>query len=174
MWPFSKPGRGETGKQVDEQHRAFREAVEREFTPLARECGDSLHEVDTWIFGFCAPHAVLTVGAYPGHYRSICVKIRYRDADNVPSVRDGADIGLANIDFFVTGQMSEVFKQRREAWASAPIEREIAALSAKTREIAMPFLKSPAADWDGVRGMIAERIEKAAEEHRRKSRERSM
>lgn len=174
MWPFAKSDASQSDSKVDEQLEAFVGAVRREFGPIAQDCGASLHKVDTWILGFCAPHAVVTVGAYPGHYRSICVKLRYRDKDSVPSVRDETDIGLANIDLFVTGQLSVIFKQSRESWKPEPIEREVMALAAKTREIAMPFLKSPVADWEGVRKMIAERIERAAEERRRNARERSM
>jgi hypothetical protein len=151
MWPFQ------------DTDSVFREAVEREFAPLAKECGSNLQKVESMIFGFRTPYAVLTVGAYAGHFRSICVKIRPRTTDEDVSVRDGIDIGLANIELFLTGRLSEIYTQRKQ-WSPEPIREEIEALARKVREVAMPFLTKPDANWIGVRTMIAERIKKMSAE----------
>jgi hypothetical protein len=151
MWPF---------KNSDD---VFCDAVRSEFTPLAQEFGTSLQRVEPLIFGFRTQHAVLTIGAYPGHFRSICVKIRSSGKEEAVSVKDGIDIGLANIELFVTGKMSEIYDERQQ-WAPTPIRNEIEALAKKVHEVAMPFLGTANADWDGLRDMIAAKISKAFNE----------
>jgi len=59
--------------------------------------------------------------------------------------------------------MSEIYQERQQ-WAPAPIRKEIEALAKKVREVAMPFLGTANADWDGLRDMIAAKISKAFEE----------
>jgi len=151
MWPFHSP---------DE---VFRKAVEREFGALAEECGARLQTVSPMVFGFRTQHAVLTIGVYPGHFRRTCVKLRPSGKDERVTVLDGADIGLANIEQFVTGNVSSIYSERN-TWSAEPILKEVKALAAKVREVAMPFLVSPAADWDGVRDMIAARVSRVLEE----------
>lgn len=148
MWPFSNP---------DE---AFRHAVCRDFGALARECGASLVQVESMIFGFSTPHAVLTVGAYPGHFRGICVKLRPRETGESVSVKDGTDIGLANVEEMVTGLRSTVHTRRRR-WAAGEIEEEVAGLAAITRRVAMPFLTTPRGDWLSLREFVDEKIQNA-------------
>ena len=148
MWPFSNP---------DE---AFRDAVRREFGSLARDCGASLVQVESMIFGFATQHAVLTVGAYPGHFRGICVKLRPRAAGESVSVKDETDIGLANVEEMVTGQRSAVHTQRQR-WAAGEIDEEVAGLADITRRVAMPFLATPSGDWLGLREFVAEKIANA-------------
>lgn len=151
MWPF---------KNADD---AFCDAVRREFAPIAKDCGTTLQKIDPMTFGFRSQHAVLTIGAYPGHRRSVCVKLRPSGKEEVVCVKDGIDIGLANIELFVTNAMSGIYLERA-GWDAEPLRKEVAALARKVREVAMPFLMSPDADWDGVREMIAKRIDKMSDE----------
>jgi len=106
---------------------------------------------------------MLTIGAYPGHFRSLCVKLRSSKKEESVSVRDGADIGLANIELFVSGRVSEVYSERKE-WSAGALRKEVEALATKVREVAMPFLSGSSADWDGVRDMIAARVSRMFEE----------
>ncbi len=138
----------------------FRDAVRQEFGALARECGVKLVEVETMIFGFCTPYAVLTIGAYPGHFRGICVKFRRRERDEAVCVNDGVDIGLANIEELVTGRCSAVHTARRR-WASDEIWNEVAGLASVTRQVAMSFLITPNGDWTGLRAHVDEKIRNA-------------
>ena len=151
MWPF------------ENDDDAFRAADGKDVGPLAAECGARLQHIDPMIFGFRTQHAVMTIGAYPGHFRSLCVKLRPSGKEEAVSVKDGCDIGLANIEQFVTGKVSSFYSERT-AWERAQLRKEVENLAAKVREVAMPFLTSPAADWDGVRDMIAARGSKMFEE----------
>jgi hypothetical protein len=128
MWPFPNPD------------NAFCDAVRQEFGSLARECGASLVQLEPLIFGFATQHAVLTVGAYPGHFRGICVKLRRREDRESVSVKDEADIGLANVEEMITGERSPVHTQRQR-WAAGEIRDEISGLAAITRKVAMPFFE---------------------------------
>src|SRR4051812_45833259 len=119
MWPFSNP---------DE---AFCEAVRQEFGSLARECAAPLVQIESMVFGFCTERAVLTIGAYPGHFRGICVKLRPREAREHVSLKDEADIGLANVEELVTGRRSPAHTQRQR-WAAGEIREEVAGLAAIT------------------------------------------
>jgi hypothetical protein len=101
MWPFSNPD------------DAFCGAVRQEFGSLARECGAALQQIDPMIFGFCTEYAVLTIGAYPGHFRGICVKLRRREGREEVSVKDEVDIGLANVEELVAGHSSSVHTKRQ-------------------------------------------------------------
>jgi len=150
MWPFPNAD------------SAFRDAVRREFAPLATECGASLQEIDTLIFGFCTSNAVLSIGAYPGHFRSVCVKLRRREEGERLSVKDGADFGLAVIEEFVIGRRSEIYS-KRQRWESLEIKEEVAALASKTREVAMAFLMTAGGDWAGLRLFVDEKISKASD-----------
>jgi hypothetical protein len=154
MWPFSKPKFSSTPDE------AFCDAVQQEFGSLARECGASLVQIESMIFGFATRHAVLTVGAYPGHFRGICVKLRRREDGESVSVNDGTDIGLANIEEMVIGQRSAVHTQRQR-WAAGEIQDEIVGLAAITRRVAMPFLTSPRGDWVGLRKFVDAKIRNA-------------
>lgn len=145
MWPFSNP------------EDAFCEAVRREFGSLARECDATLRQVGPMLFGFCTRHAVLTIGAYPGHFRGICVKLRPRDGREEVSVKDEVDIGLANVEELVAGHRSSVHT-KRQRWASVEIEEEVAGLAAITRRVALPFLTTPSGDWSSLRAMVDEKI----------------
>jgi hypothetical protein len=151
MWPF---------QNADD---AFCEAVQREFAPIAKDCGTTLQKVEPLIYGFRSQHAVLTIGAYPGHRRSVCVKLRSSGKEEAVCVKDGIDIGLANIELFITKELSGIYSER-ESWQAAPLRKEVADLARKVREVAMPFLTSPDADWDGVRDMIAARVSKMFDE----------
>jgi hypothetical protein len=148
MWPFSNPD------------DAFCAAVRQEFGLLARECGATLRQVEPMIFGFCTQHAVLTIGAYPGHFRSICVKLRPRAGREEVSVKDEADVGLANVEELVTGHCSSVHT-KRQRWAAGEIEEEVAGLAAITRRVALPFLTTPAGNWAGLRAFVDEKIANA-------------
>lgn len=127
------------------------------FGELAAQCGTKLTQVEPLLFGFATEFAILTVGAYPGHFRSVCVKIRPRVGTEEVSTKDGADIGLANIERFVKGSISGVHNQRQE-WDCDPIRAEIQALAALTREVAWPFLQARNADWAGLREMIDQSV----------------
>jgi hypothetical protein len=151
MWPF----------QNSDDY--FCDAARQYFAPLAEDCGASLRLVEPMIFGFRTQFAVLTIGAYPGHFRSLCVKLRPNEKEESLCVKDGADIGLANIEQFVTGRISEVYSERQH-WAKEPIRKEVESLARIVREVAMPFITTPNADWDGVRDMIAERVSKMFDE----------
>jgi hypothetical protein len=151
MWPF---------QNSDE---AFRSTVRREFALLAVDCGATLQEIETMIFGFCTPNAVLTIGAYPGHFRSICVKLRRREEGERLSVKDGADFGLAVIEEFVAGRRSDIYS-KRQRWESAEIKEEVEALALKTREVAMKFLTTAEGDWLGLHAFVDEKIRKARDE----------
>jgi len=151
MWPFSSPD------------DAFRGAVQKEFGALAQECGTTLVQIEPLIFGFRTRYAVLTIGAYPGHFRSVCVKFRSSEKEEAVAVKDGADIGLANIELFVTGSVSEIYDERKD-WSAAALRKEVEALATKVREVGMPFLASAGADWAGVRDMIAARVSRMFEE----------
>lgn len=153
MWPFSNPD------------HAFRKAVLSEFAPLATECGSNLQKVAPMIYGFRTHHAILTVGAYPGHFRSLCVKLRPSGKEEVVCVRDEVDIGLANFELFVTGKVSEVYSER-EHWRAGALRKEVEALARKVREVAMPFLTTSRAKWDGVRDMIAANISEMLDEQK--------
>ena len=148
MWPFPN---------TDD---AFCGAVRQEFGPLARECGTKLTQVEPMIFGFCTNYAVLTIGAYPGHFRGICVKLRRREGREEVAVRDGVDVGLANVEELVTGQRSAVHT-KRQRWAAGEVEEEVAGLAALTRRVALPFLTTPEGDWSGLRAFIDEKIRNA-------------
>jgi hypothetical protein len=151
MWPFQ------------DSDDYFCDAVQQYFAPLAKECGASLRTVEPMIFGFRTQFAVLTIGAYPGHFRSLCVKLRPSGKEEAVCVKDGADIGLANIEQFVVGKISEVYSERQR-WAKEPIRKEVEGLARIVREVAMPFLTTPNADWNGVRDMIAARVSKMFDE----------
>jgi hypothetical protein len=139
---------------------AFCSVVRQEFGPLAGECGADLMQIEPLIFGFCTEHAVLTIGAYPGHFHGICVKVRRREAREEVSVRDGVDIGLANVEEFVTGRLSVVYR-KRQRWEALEIEEEVAGLAAVVRQVALPFLTTPDGDWAGLRAFVDEKIQKA-------------
>lgn len=148
MWPFSNPD------------DAFRDAVREEFGSLARECGAKLTQVEPMIFGFYTNYAVLTIGAYPGHFRGICVKLRQREGREAVAVKDGVDIGLANVEELVTGQRSDVHTKRQH-WSAGEIEEEVAGLAALTRRVALPFLTTSEGDWPGLRAFVDEKIANA-------------
>jgi hypothetical protein len=147
----------------DNADDAFRESVRDQFTALASDCGGQLEQIDPLIFGFRSPCAVLTIGAYPGHYRGVCVKLRSSVTDEPVSLNDRADIGLANIEVFVTGKKSEVYNVRKK-WAPDELKLEVQALAAKVKEVALPYLLSRDADWNGVREMIGANFKKTLEE----------
>jgi hypothetical protein len=73
---------------------------------------------------------------------------------------DGADIGLANFELFVSGRMSPLFTESHQLTA-ASIAQEVRNLAAKTREIAIEYLRTPAADWEGLQNAIAQRGQEA-------------
>lgn len=148
MWPIRNPD------------AAFRAAVRQHFGALARECGSRLVDVGAMIFGFRTEHAVLTVGAYPRHFRGICVKLRRREGGGEVRVNDERDIGLANVEEFVAGRRSAVHT-KRQRWAAAEIEEEVAGLAEVTRHVDLPFLTMSAGDWEGLRAFVDEKIENA-------------
>lgn len=152
MWPFK-----------DNPDNAFRNAVRQEFSPIANECGATLKQIEPFIFGFVTDYAVLTVGAYPGHFRGICVKLRHRENQEPLSVKDGADIGLANVEALVTGKASAIHT-KRECWSSAEIAAEITGLAKITKQVGLSFLISPKADWVGLRTFVDAKIEQAMRE----------
>jgi hypothetical protein len=154
MWPFSK------SSLPSDPDEAFGDAVRKEFGSLARECGASLVQTESMIFGFATQFAVLTIGAYPGHFRGICVKLRSREAGESVSVKDGTDIGLANVEAMITGQVSATHN-KRQRWTAGEIREEIEGLAAITRRVAMPFLTTPQGNWRGLRAFVDEKIEKA-------------
>ena len=127
---------------------------------LARECGATLKQVEPMIFGFSTAYAVLSVGAYPGHFRGICVKLRRREGREEVAVKDGVDIGLANIEELVTGQRSAVHT-KRQRWAAGEIEEEVAGLARLCRRVALPFLTTAGGDWTGLRAFVDEKIRNA-------------
>lgn len=135
----------------------FRTAVRREFGSLARDCNASLKEIEPLIYGFVTAHAVLTIGAYPGHFRGICVKLRKRVDGEILSVKDGADIGLRNFEEYASGHYSDVYSKRRR-WVPDEIEEEIAGLAKAVRQFTMPFLNTPNGDWAGVRAFVDAKI----------------
>ena len=151
MWPF---------QNADD---AYCDAVQREFAPIARDCGTTLQTIEPLIFGFRAPYAILTIGAYAGHHRSLCVKLRWSGKEEEVCVKDGIDVGLANIELIDTKKISEIYSERQR-WEAGSLRKEVAALAKKVREVAMPFLTTPDANWDGVRDMIAARVSKMFEE----------
>ena len=146
MWPFSNPD------------DSFRAAVRKEFGPIARECDVSFKQIEPLIYGFVTEYAVLTVGAYPGHFRGICVKLRRRLSGEKVSVNDGADIGVRNIEEFVSGRYSHIYS-KRQRWVENEIREEIAGLALAVRQFAMPFLITPNGDWTGLRAFIDAKIE---------------
>ncbi len=145
-WPFSSPD------------DAFRDSVREEFGALATECDSSLRQLEPLLFGFVTKYAVLTVGAYPGHFRGICVTLRRRIADEDVSLKDGSDIGLAVVEEFVSGRLSDVYA-KRQRWAADEIRDEITGLACAARQFALPFLLAPNADWDGLRAFVQEKID---------------
>jgi hypothetical protein len=148
MWPFSN------------SDDAFCEAVRKEFGSLARECGATLQQIEPMIFGFGTEFAVLTVGAYPGHFRGICVKLRRREGKEEVSVKDEVDIGLANVEELVTGRTSPIHT-KRQRWSSGEIEEEVKGLAAITHHVALPFLNTASGDWAGLRALVEEKIANA-------------
>jgi len=146
MWPFSSPD------------DAFRSVVREEFGALASECGSSLRQLEPLLFGFVTDHAVLTVGAHPGHFRGICVKLRRRVAGEDVSVKDEADIGLAVVEEFVSGKRSDVYT-KRQRWAADEIREEITGLATAVRQFGMSFVATPRGDWDGLRAFVQEKID---------------
>ncbi|HEY4246789.1 MAG TPA: hypothetical protein VGM64_08030 [Lacunisphaera sp.] len=149
MWPFTDPD------------DAFRSAVRQVFGPLARECNASFKQIEPLIYGFATDHAVLTVGAYPGHFRGICVKLRRRIARERVSVDDRTDIGLKNFEEFVSGTCTDIYS-KRQRWAAEEIREEISGLALAVRQFAMPYLTTPNGDWAGLRAFIDEKIEQRA------------
>ena len=140
---------------------AFCDVVQQEFGTLAKECGSVFKQIEPMIFGFCTEYAVLTIGAYSGHFRGICVTLRRREAGEAVSVRDGVDIGLANVEELVTGRHSAVYRARQR-WEAREIEEEVAGLAAVVRQVALPFLTTPSGDWIGLRAFVDEKIQKAS------------
>jgi len=144
MWPFANP------------EDAFRAAVREEFGAVARECGSSLRQLEPLLFGFVTDYAVITVGVYPGHFKSTCVKLRRRITGEKICVNDAADIGLAVLEEFVSGSRSDVYT-KRQRWASDEIREEIADLATAVRKVALPFVTTPNGDWNGLRAFIQEK-----------------
>jgi hypothetical protein len=152
---FVGPSSAEDGDE------AFRDVVRRTFGEIATEWGASLKQIEPRIFGFCTEHAVLTIGAYPGHFRGVCVKLRHRLPGDDVGVRDDLDIGLANFEAFSRpGQPSHIYT-RRERWSAEEIRKEVESLATVTREVVKPFLTDPNADWAGVRLFVDKKIEQA-------------
>lgn len=152
MWASSNPD------------KAFCDAVRQDFGSLARECRATLKKIKPLIFGFCTEHAVLTIGAYPGHFRGICVTLRRREQEEEVSVKDGVDIGLANVEELVAGKRSAVHT-KRQRWADGEIREEVAELAAVTRRVALPFLTTPTGDWSGLRAFVDEKIQNTPKPH---------
>jgi hypothetical protein len=148
MWPF---------KDTDQ---AFRDAVRENFGPLAQQFGAKLIQIEPMMFGFSTDYAVLTIGAYPGHFRGICVTLRRREQGERVSVKAGADIGLANVEEFVTGQRSAVYT-KRQRWTAGEIQEEVAGLASISRRVAMSFLATAAGDWVGLRAFVDQKIANA-------------
>ena len=154
MWPFP------------DSDDAFRAAVREHFGRLALECDASFKQIEPLLYGFVTDYAVLTVGAYPGHFKGICVKLRSREAGEKVAVNDGADIGLRNVEEFVSGQCSDVYA-KRQRWAADEIREEISGLAGAVRQFAMPFLTYPNGDWAGLRSFVDEKIQNYARSGRR-------
>lgn len=148
---------------------AFRAVVLQRFGEIAAECGALLKQIEPLIFGFCTEHAVLSIGAYPGHFRGICVKLRQRSGSEDASVRDDVDVGLANFEGFVRPDQPSGIYTRRQRWAADEIRNEVESLATVTREVAMPFLIGRNVDWAGVRQFVDEKIERAKRERSRQS-----
>lgn len=125
---------------------------------MARECGSSLRQIEPLIFGFVSDYSVLTVGAYPGHFIGICVKLRRRGDGEKLSVDDEADIGLAVIEEFVRGSRSDIYT-KRQRWAAGPIREEVTDLASAVRQYALPFVATPSGDWDGLRAFVQEKLD---------------
>ena len=132
---------------------------------MARELQASFKQIDPLLYGFATENAVLTVGAYPGHFKGICVKLRRREPGDVVTVRDGVDIGLWNVEEFVCGRTSDVYTKRKH-WVAGEIREEISGLADAVRQFAMPFLVSPKADWAGLRAFVEENAENYARSRR--------
>lgn len=146
MWPFSQP------------EDAFRSAVRQEFGALANECGSSLRQIEPLIFGFVTDHAVLTVGAYPGHFIGICVKLRRRIGGEKLSVDDASDIGLAVVEEFASGSRSDIYT-KRQLWAGDQIREEVEGLASAVRRFGLTFVSTPNGDWDGLRAFVQQKID---------------
>jgi hypothetical protein len=152
MWPFQS-----------DPDAAFSNAVRKEFAPLAVSCEATLKQIEPSIFGFVTEYAVLTIGACPGHFRGICVKLRQRRGHEQLSVRDGEDIGLANVEAFATGKVSGTHT-KRQRWAADEIAEEVVGLANITRAVALTYLTSPTANWLGLRAFVDAKIEQSLRE----------
>lgn len=138
---------------------AFQISAERHFAKVALGVDSRLERLSPSLFGFLTKSAVVTIGVYPGHLPSVCVKLRRRQPEDTLDVNDKRDIGLANVVAF--SRPAEQSGARQEhGWTEGSLDAELARLAANLSQHGRPFLSDLNADWDGLRLCVDKRTKK--------------